>query len=129
LGPEAILAFLPELIKGLPWVLCAVLFGLWQWDRADLAEAKTAQETAINSAQAKADALAAKLTDAEAKAAAVTQQKVIQFVDRIQASPDDVSRNIAGSLGVRAIIGGSGPQSPSGSPAGVPGPAASPGPK
>jgi len=124
-----VLAFLPELIKGAPWLLALFCFSMWQWDRADLADAKTAQETAIVAAQTKADALAAKLTDAEAKAAAVTQQKVIQFVDRIQASPDDVSRNIAGSLGVRAIIGGSGPQSPSGSPAGVPGPAASPGPK
>jgi len=117
-----VLAFLPELIKGLPWMLALFCFSMWQWDRADLAEAKTAQETAINSAQAKADALAAKLTDAEAKAAAATQQKVIQYVDRIQASPDDVSRNIAGSLGVRAIIGGSGPASASGPAAGVPGP-------
>ena len=123
------LAFLPELIKGAPWLLALFCFSMWQWDRADLAEAKTAQETAINSAQAKADALAAKLTDAEAKAAAVTQQKAIQYVDRIQASPDDVSRNIAGSVGVRAIIGGSGPASPSGLIVGVPGPATGGGPK
>jgi hypothetical protein len=116
------LNMLPSLLQGLPWLLAAFCFGMWQWDRADLAEVKTAQETAIVAAQTKADALAAKLTDAEAKAAAVTQQKVIQFVDRIQASPDDVSRNIAGSLGVRAIIGGSGPASPSGPVVGVPGP-------
>ena len=91
-------------------------------DRAALASDKANAEAAVITAQTKADALAAKLTDAEAKAAAVTQQKVIQYVDRIQASPDDVSRNIAGSLGVRAIIGGSSASSPSGPAAGVPGP-------
>lgn len=119
------IAALPELIKGLPWVLCAFLFGMWQWDRADLAEAKTAQETAINEAQTKADALASQLQSAQAKVLAATQQKVIQYVDRIQASPDDAARNVAGSIGVRDIIGGSSAKSPSGPPAGVSGPAAS----
>jgi hypothetical protein len=122
------LALLPTVFRLLPWGLCVVLFAMWQWDRADLAEEKAGNEAAVVAAQTKADALAAKLTDAEAMAAAATQQKVIQFVDRIQASPDDVSRNIAGSLGVRSIIGGSGATSPSGPAAGVPRPAASSGP-
>ena len=123
------LAFLPELIKGLPWLIALFCFSMWQWDRADLAEAKTAQETAINEAQAKADALGAKLTAAEAKAAAITQQKVVKFVTQIQTDPDDAARNRDGSLGVRAIIGGSSAPSPGGPPAGVPGPAAGPGPR
>jgi hypothetical protein len=102
---------------------------MWQWDRADLAEAKTADEAAIVAAQTKADALGAKLTAAEAKAAAITQQTVTKYVTQIQTDPDDAARNRDGSLGVRAIIGGGLPEGPSGPSAGVPGPAIGSGPK
>jgi hypothetical protein len=82
----------------------AVLFGLWQWDRADLASAKEKAEAAVIAAQKKADALANELVIAQAIAMGVTQTKVTQYVDRIQSSPDDAARNIAGSLGVRDLI-------------------------
>jgi hypothetical protein len=123
------LALLPTVFRLLPWGLCVVLFAMWQWDRADLAEEKAGSEAAVVAAQTKADALAAKLTDAEARADAVTQQKVITYVDRIQASPDDAARNLAGSLGVRDIIHSGSAASPSGPAAGVSGSGAGGGPK
>ncbi len=122
MGSEAILAFLPELIKGAPWLLAAFFFGMWQWDRADLAEAKTASEAAISTAQKKADKLADELVIQQAIAMGVTQQKVVTYVDRIRTSPDDAARNIAGSLGVRDIIHPGSAPSPGKPVAAVPGP-------
>lgn len=116
------LAALPEILKGLPWVLCAFLFGMWQWDRASLADEKAAQETAIATAQKKADSLADELIIAQAQAMAVTEKKVVTYVDRIQSSPDDAARNIAGSLGVRDIIHPGGAPSPGKPAAGLHGP-------
>ena len=95
---------------------------MWQWDRADLAEAKAGQEKAISAAQKKADDLANELVIAQAQAMAVTTQKVVTYVDRIQASPDDAARNVAGSLGVRDIIRPGGATSAGKPAAAVPGP-------
>lgn len=122
MGSAPILAFLPELIKGLPWLVAAFCFGMWQWDRADLAEAKSAAEGAISAAQKKADSLADELVIQQAIAMGITQKKVVTYVDRIQASPDDAARNVAGSLGVRDIIYGSGAKSPGKPAVAVPGP-------
>lgn len=105
------LSALPTILKGLPWLAALFCFSMWQWDRADLAEAKSGQQAAISAAQKKADDLANELVIAQAIAMGVTQTKVTQYVDRIQSSPDDAARNIAGSLGVRDIISG-GPASP-----------------
>lgn len=102
------LSAIPELIKGLPWMAALFCFSMWQWDRADLAEEKAGQEKAISAAQKKADDLANELVIAQAQAMAVTQQKVVTYVDRIRTSPDDAARNIAGSLGVRDLILGAG---------------------
>lgn len=123
------LSLLPELLKGLPWLAALFCFSMWQWDRAALAEGKAAAEAAVISAQKKADAIGNELIIAQAQAMAVTQQKVVTYIDRIQASPDDIARNVAGSNGVRDIIGGGVTKGAAGPPAGVSGPATGGGPR
>lgn len=85
------------------------------WAENELISDKLAQADAVRKAQDRADALSTDLLIEQAKAYAVTEKKVTEYVDRIRTvavaaeCPAD-ERDRLGSRGVRDILGRSDPK-------------------
>lgn len=128
------------LASGLGILLLLVSLGLGvqtvrlAWERTAFANYKAEETKAILEAQRKAAALSDELIIAQASAMAVTEKKVISYVDRIHlvqgpdtACPAD-ERMRLGSRGVSDLIRGGGPPAVGKPPAALPGPRARAGP-
>jgi hypothetical protein len=126
-----LLKFWREGLIALLLALCGVQTVRLSWAHEEIATEAAAREKAIREAQARADALSDELIIAQAQAMAVTEKKVVTYVDRIRTvqAPDTAcaadERSRLGSRGVRDIVRGGGPQAVGGSPAAVQGPGAS----
>ena len=123
-----LLKFWREGLIGLLLALCGVQTVRLSWAHEQIATEAAARTKAIADAQAKASALSDELIIAQAAAMAVTEKKVVTYVDRIRTvqAPDTACpadpRMRLGNTGVREIIRGGSPQAGSGAPAAVQGP-------
>lgn len=108
------LAAILALTKGLAAKWQYIAMGLLAlgllWYRGQAANCRADQAAAIIEAQKRADALSNELIIAQAQAMAVTEKKVVEYVDRIktvqvasECPPDE--RDRLGSRGVRSILG------------------------
>ena len=117
-----------------PWVLVLIVSALGMggtgWYRMKWLGEVNGRERAVAEAQIKADRLANELIVAQAAAMAVTERKVVTYVDRIRTvqAPDTACpadpRMRLGNVGVRDIIRGGEADPPGRAPAAVPGPGA-----
>lgn len=112
----ALLKFWREGLIVLLLGLCGVQTVRLSWAHEQIATEAAARTKAIADAQAKASALSDELIIAQAAAMAVTEKKVVTYVDRIRTvqAPDTAcaadERSRLGSRGVRDILRGGGPQ-------------------
>lgn len=96
------------------------------WAQNELVADRLAQAKAVADAREKAAKLSDELIIAQAAAMAVTETKVVEYVDRIRTvrAPDTAcaadERMRIGSAGVRDIVGRSGSPAVGGAPAAVP---------
>lgn len=97
------------------------------WAQNEIVADRLAQAKAVQEAKDKATALSNELIIAQAAAMAVTEKKVIEYVDRIRAvpAPDTACpadpRMRLGNHGVRDIMGGGGSPAVGGAPAALSG--------